>query len=66
MKLCNLQTGENIREATTDEARASARAARSDGGHGAIEVGGVICWVDGPCPDCEHWDCICLENLDDR
>lgn len=66
MKLRNLQTDEHIREATIDEARASARAARSDGGHGGIEVDGVICWVDGPCPDCGYWDCVCEEGLDDR
>lgn len=66
MNLCNYQTGETIREATEDEARKSARVARRDGGAGAIEVGGVLCFVDGPCPDCDRWDCVCDDEAKAR
>lgn len=59
MNLCNLQTGEIIRKATKAEARWSARAARYDGGIGSIKVDGVTCYVDGPCPDCDAWECVC-------
>lgn len=59
MKLCDYKTGEVIRDATRTEARLSARAARFDSGAGVIEIEGQLCYVDGPCPDCDAWDCVC-------
>jgi hypothetical protein len=64
MNLCDYLTGEIIREATRTEARLSAHAARYNGGTGVIEVDGRLCWVDGPCPDCDAWDCVCPEKSD--
>lgn len=64
--LRDLKTDKPIREATRTEARLSARAARFDGGYGAIEVDGVSCYVDEPCPDCDAWDCVCKGNQDEE
>jgi hypothetical protein len=46
MNLINLGTGEIIRQATVLEAAESMQAAMHDGGHGAIVVDGVTCFVD--------------------
>jgi hypothetical protein len=43
--LHNLRTGDVIRPATADEAKASREAAERDGGVGAIVVAGVTCYV---------------------
>jgi hypothetical protein len=43
--LNNLRTGDVIRLATADEAKASREAAERDGGVGAIVVEGVTCYV---------------------
>lgn len=43
--LHNLRTGDIIRPATADEAKASREAAARDGGVGAIVVDGVTCYV---------------------
>jgi hypothetical protein len=45
-KLCDYATGETIREATADEARASREAAEHDGGAGVILVDGRRCYVE--------------------
>lgn len=45
--LYNLQTGGEIRPATADKQQASQQAAEIDGGHGAIVVYGVTCYVLG-------------------
>lgn len=44
--LCDYSTGETIRKATPEEERASAEAARHDGGAGVIKVGGRSCYVE--------------------
>jgi hypothetical protein len=46
INLCDYKTGEVIRLATPDEARASAAAAERDGGAGVIEVDGRSCFVE--------------------
>lgn len=43
--LHNYDTGEAIREATTEELAESIEAAEHDGGAGVIEVDGVRCYV---------------------
>jgi hypothetical protein len=45
--LNDYKTGEVIRPATPEEARASAEAAERDGGAGVIEVDGRSCFVEG-------------------
>lgn len=43
--LYNHQTGERIREATSEELAASIAAAKQDGGHGVIQVDGLACFA---------------------
>jgi hypothetical protein len=44
--LIDYLTGDVVRPATKDEARASERAARCDGGAGVIEVDRKLCYVE--------------------
>lgn len=46
INLCDFETGETLRLATPEEARASAAAAEHDGGAGVIEVDGRACFVE--------------------
>lgn len=43
--LYDYRTGEELRPATSAELEASIAAARTDGGHGVIEVDGRSCYV---------------------
>ena len=43
--LVNYQTGDEIRQATTEEEAESIEAATQDGGAGVIEVDGIKCYV---------------------
>lgn len=51
MRLMNYETAEYLREATPWEARASAEAARTDGGAGAIDIEGRTCYVEAVADD---------------
>jgi len=45
-RLCNYQTGSDMRRATVAEASESIRAAADDGGCGVIIIDGIACYVD--------------------